>query len=123
MKSSEEHDAHYRGMAIEPMMRSLENDLDAAQHTICKYVERWKVKGNGVRDLEAARDILIDYIDWVKLGTWKGKKVVDYSDVATVAEEMANAEDGVDEFAEDLDHLDIPKFLRRPQKDNAPSQP
>lgn len=75
MKSSQEHDGHYRDMAIEPMHRSLENNLDAAQHTICKYVERHKVK-NGVRDLEAARDLLIDYIDYVKTGSWKGKRMV-----------------------------------------------
>jgi len=75
IRSSQKHDEHYRNMAIEPMHRSLENDLDAAQHTICKYVERHKVK-KGVRDLEAARDLLIDYIDYVKYGTWKGKRMV-----------------------------------------------
>ena len=62
-------------MAIEPMHRSLENNLDACQHTLCKYIERWKVKG-GIRDLEAARDLLIDYIDYQKTGLWKGKKMV-----------------------------------------------
>lgn len=67
-------------MVIEPMHRSLENNLDAAQHTICKYVERYKVKG-GVRDLEAARDLLIDYIDYVKYGTWKGKSIQQHPDI------------------------------------------
>ena len=75
VKSSQRHDAHYRGMAIEPMHRSLENNLDSAQHTLCKYIERYKVK-NGVRDLEAASDLLLDYIDYVKYGTWKGKRMI-----------------------------------------------
>ena len=72
------HDTHYTDMAIEPMHRSLENGLDAAQHTICKYVERHKVKG-GIRDLEAARDLLIDYIEYVKTGHWKGKHIAEIS--------------------------------------------
>lgn len=86
MKSSQEHDKHYRDMVIEPMHRSLENNLDAAQHTICKYVERHKVK-NGVRDLEAARDLLIDYLDYVKYGTWKGKRMTTHESVGLSLED------------------------------------
>ena len=90
LKSSQEHDEHYRNMAIEPMHRSLENDLDAAQHTICKYVERHKVK-KGVRDLEAARDLLIDYIDYVKYGTWKGKRMVtNHTDVQGISDDRSS---------------------------------
>ena len=68
------HDAHYRSMTIEPMQYSLANQLDAGQHTIIKYVSRYRMK-NGVRDLEAARDFLNDYIDYVKSEkkSWRGK--------------------------------------------------
>ena len=68
------HDEHYTKLKIEPMHYSLENNLDNAQATIVKYVTRYKDKG-GLRDLEAARDLLTDYIGYVATGTWKGKEV------------------------------------------------
>lgn len=56
-------DAHYAKLAIQPMEYSMHNKLDAMQHTIIKYVTRFRDKG-GKRDLLAARqtiDMLIEY--------------------------------------------------------------
>lgn len=57
-------DAHYSRMAIQPMEYSMANGLDPMQHTIIKYVSRFRDK-NGKRDLLAARhtiDMLIEYL-------------------------------------------------------------
>lgn len=54
---------HYKGMAIQPMEYSMANGLDACQHTIIKYVSRFRLKG-GIHDLEKARhtlDMLIEF--------------------------------------------------------------
>ena len=41
---------HYKFMAIQPMEYSMKNNLNACQHTVVKYVTRYKVKG-GKQDL------------------------------------------------------------------------
>jgi hypothetical protein len=54
---------HYTDMVIQPMTYSMVNGLDACQHTIIKYVSRFRAK-NGVEDLEKARhclDLLIEF--------------------------------------------------------------
>ena len=54
---------HYTKLAIQPMRYSMENGLDALQHTVIKYVTRFRDK-NGIEDLEKARhclDMLIEY--------------------------------------------------------------
>ena len=54
---------HYTKLAIQPMRYSMENRLDALQHTVIKYVTRFRDK-NGVEDLEKAKhciDMLIEY--------------------------------------------------------------
>ena len=54
---------HYTSMAIQPMEYSMANGLDACQHTIIKYVSRFRAKG-GITDLEKARhviDMLIEF--------------------------------------------------------------
>lgn len=54
---------HYAKMAIQPMEYSMANGLDALQHTIIKYVSRFRDK-NGIQDLEKARhciDMLIQF--------------------------------------------------------------
>lgn len=54
---------HYREMKIQPMRYSMENGLDACQHTIIKYVSRFRQKG-GIQDLEKAKhviDLLIEF--------------------------------------------------------------
>ncbi len=56
-------DAHYTKLPIQPMEYSMLNGLDPMQHTIVKYVTRFRDKG-GKRDLLAARhtiDMLLDY--------------------------------------------------------------
>ena len=59
----DEIDAHYSKLPIQPMQYSMANGLDPMQHTIIKYVTRFRDKG-GKRDLLAARktiDMLIEY--------------------------------------------------------------
>lgn len=54
---------HYKEMPIQPMEYSMANGLDACQHTIVKYVTRFRQKG-GIQDLEKARhviDMLIEF--------------------------------------------------------------
>lgn len=40
-----------------------QHELDYFQGQITKYVMRWKLKGNGVEDLEKARHFLEKYIE------------------------------------------------------------
>ena len=44
---------HYRRMAIQPLEYSVANGLGPAEHTVVKYVSRWREKG-GVEDLRKA---------------------------------------------------------------------
>lgn len=48
---------HYAKLAIQPMEYSMANGLDACQHTIVKYVTRFRDKG-GIQDLEKARHVI-----------------------------------------------------------------
>lgn len=55
--------SHYKNLPIQPMQYSMANGLDACQHTIIKYVTRFRSKG-GIKDLEKARhaiDMLIEF--------------------------------------------------------------
>lgn len=72
---SDRHDNHYTQLQIEPMHYCLVNGLDPAQSTVIKYVTRHRLKGQSIRDLEAARDLLNDYIDFIKSDEeiWKGE--------------------------------------------------
>lgn len=45
---------HYTKLAIQPMQYSMENGLDALQHTVIKYVTRFRDKA-GIEDLEKAK--------------------------------------------------------------------
>ena len=54
---------HYTKLAIQPMQYSMKNGLDPLQHTIVKYVTRFRDKA-GIEDLEKAKhciDMLIEY--------------------------------------------------------------
>lgn len=54
---------HYKNLKIQPMRYSMENNLDPCQHTIIKYVTRFRNKG-GIQDLEKAKhviDLLIQF--------------------------------------------------------------
>ena len=48
---------HYSKLAIQPMQYSMANKLDACQHTIIKYVTRFRDK-NGRIDLEKAKHVI-----------------------------------------------------------------
>jgi hypothetical protein len=54
---------HYCKLPIQPFQYSMKNGLDPMQHTIIKYVTRFRDK-NGIQDLEKAKqtiDLLIAY--------------------------------------------------------------
>jgi hypothetical protein len=54
---------HYTKLKIQPMEYSMANNLNACQHTIIKYVTRFRDK-NGLEDLRKARhtlDMLIEF--------------------------------------------------------------
>lgn len=56
---------HYSKLAIQPYEYTLANNLGGLEHTVIKYVTRWKDKG-GVEDLKKARhtlDFLIEYTE------------------------------------------------------------
>lgn len=48
---------HYTKLAIQPMEYSMANNLNACQHTIIKYVTRYRDK-NGLEDLMKAAHTL-----------------------------------------------------------------
>lgn len=48
---------HYRNMKIQPLEYSMANGLNAAEHSVVKYVSRHRNKG-GKQDLEKAIDML-----------------------------------------------------------------
>lgn len=59
---------HYTKLAIQPMQYSMENKLDPLQHTIIKYVTRFRDKA-GIEDLEKAKhciDMLIEFEKEIK---------------------------------------------------------
>lgn len=54
---------HYCKLPVQPFQYSMKNGLDPMQHTIIKYVTRFRDK-NGIQDLEKAKqtiDLLIAY--------------------------------------------------------------
>jgi len=54
---------HYIGCAIQPFQYSMANKLDSMQHTIIKYITRFRTK-NGIDDLLKARHTLDLLIEW-----------------------------------------------------------
>ena len=56
---------HYTDCAIQPFEYSMANKLDPMQHTIIKYVTRFRSK-NGIVDLEKAKHTLELLIEWEK---------------------------------------------------------
>ena len=59
--------SHYKNMPIQPMQYSMANELDACQHTIIKYVTRFREKG-GVQDLEKAKHVIDMLVEFEKNG-------------------------------------------------------
>lgn len=60
---------HYKKLAIQPMEYSFRNKLDPCQHTIIKYVTRFRDK-NGKEDLIKAKHC-IDMLIELEYGTQK----------------------------------------------------
>lgn len=56
---------HYCKMAIQPFQFSMANGLDPMQHTVIKYVTRFRNKG-GIQDLEKAKQTIDLLIAWEK---------------------------------------------------------
>lgn len=59
----QEGGSHYKDMPIQPMQFSMENKMDALQHTIIKYVVRFRSKG-GIEDLNKAKHCIDMLIQW-----------------------------------------------------------
>ena len=54
---------HYTQRKIQPFEYSMANGLDPMQHTIIKYVDRFRDKG-GRQDLEKAKHVIDMLIQW-----------------------------------------------------------
>lgn len=54
---------HYNKLPIQPFTYSMANGLDPMQHTIIKYVTRFRDKG-GIADLEKAKHVVDMLIEW-----------------------------------------------------------
>lgn len=61
--NAQEGGDHYKKLPIQPMAYSMENKLDALQHTIIKYVTRFRDKG-GIADLHKAKHCIDMLIEW-----------------------------------------------------------
>lgn len=61
--AKQEGGSHYTKLAIQPMQYSMENKLDACQHTAIKYITRFRDKGGKEDLLKAIHTIemLIDF--------------------------------------------------------------
>lgn len=60
--------SHYKDMPIQPMEFSMANGMDACQHTIIKYVARFRQK-NGIEDLLKAQHVLQMLIEFEQAKT------------------------------------------------------
>ena len=63
---------HYTKMAIQPFQYSMANGLDPMQHTIVKYVSRFRDK-NGIEDLKKARQTIDLLIEWEEQNAQKAE--------------------------------------------------
>lgn len=62
---------HYTDMQIQPFEYTMSNRMDPMQHTIIKYVSRFRDKG-GIEDLRKAKHTIDLLIEWE---TRHGKEV------------------------------------------------
>lgn len=53
---------HYKHLKIQPWEYTFANDLGPVEHTVLRYITRWKNK-NGIEDLKKARHTLDIYIE------------------------------------------------------------
>ena len=62
---SQQDGDHYKKMMIQPMHYSMSNNLNPLQHTIIKYITRYKMKHDDpLIDLEKAKHCIQMLIDW-----------------------------------------------------------
>lgn len=61
--STQEGGSHYKDLPIQPFEYSMKNKLDPLQHTIIKYVTRFRDKGK-IADLEKAKHCIDLLIEW-----------------------------------------------------------
>lgn len=61
--STQEGGSHYTKYEIQPFQYSMANKLDSMQHTIVKYVTRFRDKG-GIVDLNKAKHVIDLLIEW-----------------------------------------------------------
>lgn len=83
---------HYTKLAIQPMQYSMANGLNALQHTIVKYVTRYKDKG-GIEDLRKAAhcvELLIQHEmgEAHKRDGWKKEAIAAAQAVIAAAQEQ-----------------------------------
>lgn len=62
-RTRQEGGRHYTAMKIQPFEYSMANQLDPMQHSVIKYVSRFREK-NGVEDLRKAIHTLELLIEW-----------------------------------------------------------
>jgi len=63
---------HYCKLPIQPFEYTMANRLDPMQHTIIKYVTRFRDK-NGIQDLKKARHTIDLLIQWEESGQYQAK--------------------------------------------------
>lgn len=69
--------SHYTTLAVQPFEYSMRNKLDPMQHTIIKYVTRFRDK-NGIQDLLKARDC-IDMLIEFEAGIFDPARIEEYN--------------------------------------------
>ena len=110
---------HYKAMAIQPMEYSMANKLDACQHTIIKYVTRFRDKG-GIQDLEKAKhciDLLIHFERQAAALSFvdEAREFIDQADVeiASAIDDDSERMQAIGQNGNDGEHYDherIPSF-------------
>ena len=53
---------HYKNLPIQPWEYTFANDLGPVEHTVLRYITRWKNK-NGLEDLKKAKHTLEIFIE------------------------------------------------------------
>lgn len=81
---------HYKELAIQPMQYSMANKLDACQHTIIKYVTRFRDKG-GLADLQKARHVIDMLIELEQVKTKEEAEPGDRKYPTSLVDAMAAA--------------------------------
>jgi hypothetical protein len=112
---------HYKDMPIQPMEYSMANGLDACQHTIIKYVTRFRQKG-GIQDLEKARHTLDMLIEFERRHEGAEKAQAAFEHGRTVTRGKCLAPESAELCSEcKAAGISCPFIPTRPANDNAPA--